>query len=369
MARPMLKLELLPTDKAELLRRIKAPSTPQKTVLRARIVLQAAQGQANSKIARELGTSRVTVGLWRQRFLDLGLPGLDDALKPGRPSFLPVDKIQKALTEVVQPPKGKARWSCRSMARHAGISKASVQRLWAANGFKPHLRRTFKLSNDRNFEAKFWDVIGLYLNPPTQAVILCCDEKSQCQALERTQPGLPLGQGHIQTQTHDYYRHGTITLFAALNYLSGKIHQQQKTRHRHQEWLKFLQGIEAEYPGETAIHLILDNYATHKHPKVKAWLAKRPRFVVHFTPTSASWMNLVERFFRDLSQDCIAPGSFSSVAELSAAITRYLEEWNLNPRRYEWKADGKTILEKIARAREALASQVIIRKDCSETLH
>jgi hypothetical protein len=212
MARPKLALELASADKTELLYRIKAPSSTQQAALRARIVLKAAQGMTNAAVAQELKTSRVTVGLWRQRFLDFGLPGLEDALKSGRPSSLPADKIRKVLSEVVQPPKGKARWSCRSMARHAQLSKATVQRLWAANDLKPHRQRTFKLSRDRNFEAKFWDVIGLYLNPPTQAVILCCDEKSQCQALERTQPGLPLGQGHIQTRTHDYYRHGTITL-------------------------------------------------------------------------------------------------------------------------------------------------------------
>ena len=368
MARPKLSLELTAADQAGLLRIIKAPSSPQKAVLRARIVLKASKGLDNIRIARELGTSSVTVGLWRQRFLDFGLAGLADAPKPGRPTSLAAEKIRRVLTEVVLPPAGRARWSCRSMARHAGLSKASVQRLWAANDLKPRLKCTFKLSNDPNFEAKFWDVICLYLNPPVHAVVLCCDEKSQCQALERTQPGLPRGQGHIQTLTHDYYRHGTVTLFAALNYLNGKVLQQQKARHRHQEWLKFLQGIEAEYPGDLQIHLIIDNYATHKHPKVNAWLARHPRFVVHFTRTSASWMNLVERFFRDLSQDRIAPGSFGSVAELSAAITGYLDQWNLTPRRYEWKADRKTILEKIARARQSLAREPNVDKDTSKTL-
>ena len=253
------------------------------------------------------------------------------------------------------------------MARHVGLSKASVQRLWAANDLKPHRTRTFKLSSDPHFEAKFWDVIGLYLDPPTQAVVLCCDEKSQCQALERTQPGLPLGAGHIATRTHDYYRHGTITLFAALNYLSGKILAQRAPRHRHQEWLKFLKYIDTEVPAYAQIHLILDNYATHKHPKVRAWLAKHPRFHLHFTPTSASWLNLVERFFRDLSQEAILPGSLQSVQELVVSIWAYLAERNLKPTRYEWKADGHEILRKIQRAREALARELELRKDINET--
>ena len=370
MARPKLSLELTAADQAGLLRIIKAPSSPQKAVLRARIVLKASKGLDNIRIARELGTSSVTVGLWRQRFLDFGLAGLADAPKPGRPTSLAAEKIRRVLTEVVLPPAGRARWSCRSMARTAGVSAASVHRLWRKNDLKPHLTRTFKLSNDPEFERKFWDVIGLYLEPPTQAVILCCDEKSQCQALERSQPALPLGQGQIRTQTHDYYRHGTVTLFAALNYLSGKVPPMQRRRHRHQEWLKFLEVIDREYPGDhLAIHLILDNYATHKHAKVKRWLARHPRFHVHFTPTSASWMNLVERFFRDLSQNCILPGSFGSVQELAAEITAYLAEWNLKPTRYVWRADGKTILEKIARARAALARETSVSNVTCETSH
>jgi transposase len=369
MARPKLDLTLQPEQKRELQRLIKAPATPQKTVLRSRIVLQAAQGDDNAQIARALKTSCVTVGLWRQRFLDAGLAGLQEAPRPGRPLSVDPEKSRRVLAEVVQPPKSRARWSCRSMGRHVGLSKATVQRLWAANEIKPHRTRLFKLSKDPHFEAKFWDVIGLYLNPPTQAVVLCCDEKSQCQALERTQPGLPLGAGEICTRTHDYYRHGTITLFAALNYLSGKILAQRAARHRHQEWLGFLKHIEAEVPAYAQIHLILDNYATHKHPKVQAWLAKHPRFHLHFTPTSSSWLNLVERFFRDLSQDVVLPGSFASVQELVDSIWAYLEERNLHPTRYEWKAEGSEILKKIERAREALARQSDVRKDFNETLH
>ncbi len=369
MARPKLPLHLSPEQRAELQRLVRAPSTPQKLVRRARIALLAAEGKDNKQIAAELNTSHVTVGQWRQRVLDLGLAGLQEAPRPGRPCSLPAHKVQTVLSEVVQPPKGRARWSCRSMARHSGLSPSAVQRLGAANDLKPHRTRTFKLSNDPQFETKFWDIVGLYLDPPTRALVLCCDEKSQCQALERTQPGLPLGQGHIATRSHDYYRHGTVTLFAALNYLNGKILAERASRHRHQEWLKFLKAIEAEAPPEVDLHLILDNYATHKHPKVLRWLGQRPRFKLHFTPTSASWLNLVERFFRDLSQDVVLPGSFGSVDELVEAIWAYLAERNLKPQRYEWRAEGKVILEKIGRAREALARVSSVKKDISETVH
>jgi len=363
MARPKLDLLLSAEQRSELNRLVKVPSTPQKIVLRARIALLAAEGKDNDEIALELGTSRVTVGLWRQRVLDLGLAGLEEAPRAGRPVEVEAGRVRTVLTEVVRPPKGRARWSCRSMARHSGLSPSTVQRLWAANDLKPHRTRTFKLSNDPQFEVKFWDIIGLYLEPPTRAVVLCCDEKSQCQALERTQPGLPLGQGHIATRTHDYYRHGTVTLFAALNYLNGKILAERAPRHRHQEWLRFLRKIETEVPQELEVHLILDNYATHKHPRVLGWLSKRPRFKLHFTPTSASWLNLVERFFRDLSQDVVLPGSFASVPALVAAIWGYLEERNLKPKRYEWRAEGQVILDKLRRARQALASQSTVNKD------
>jgi transposase len=242
------------------------------------------------------------------------------------------------------------------MAREVGISPDSVHRIWRANDIKPHLVETFKLSNDKRFEEKFWDVIGLYLNPPDKALVLCCDEKSQCQALERTQPGLPLGQGHIRTQTHDYYRHGTLTLFAALNYLEGKLVARTEVQHTHVEWLRFLKQIDRETPKDLTIHLIMDNYCTHKEANVKAWLErKRQRFQVHFTPTGSSWMNLVERFFRDITQDVIREGSFTSVHELSEAIITYLTDRNEHPKLYRWKAKGEEILAKIQRAREAQA--------------
>ena len=242
------------------------------------------------------------------------------------------------------------------MANVAGNSPASVQRIWAANDIKPHLTRTFKLSNDPHFEEKFWDVIGLYLDPPDKALVLCCDEKSQVQALERTQPGLPLGIGHIRTQSHDYVRHGTVTLFTALDYLQGHLISCIERQHRHQEWLEFLKKINRETPKHLQLHLIVDNYATHKHPTVKAWLEKHKRFHMHFTPTSSSWMNMVERFFRDITV-YLREGSFSTVRELESSITTFLALRNAQPTRYVWNAKGEDILNKIQQAREAMASQ------------
>lgn len=244
------------------------------------------------------------------------------------------------------------------MAAAVGVSHQSVQRIWKNNDLKPHLLRTFKISNDPQFEQKFWDVIGLYLNPPDKALVLCCDEKSQCQALERTQPGLPLGIGHIRTQTHDYKRHGTITLFAALNYLDGKILSRTEARHTHVEWLRFLKQIDRETPAELQLHLIVDNYATHKHEKVRKWLKRHPRIVTHFTPTGSSWMNLVERFFADLTGDYVREGSFASVRELIEAIDEFLAVRNEEPKRYVWRAKGEDILRKIEKAKAALAAVI-----------
>ena len=257
---------------------------------------------------------------------------------------------RQIVDQATRPPQGLARWTCRSMARELGVSKATVQRVWSENEIKPHLTRVFKLSTDPDFEAKFWDVIGLYLNPPERAVVLCCDEKSQIQALQRNQPGLPLGKGHIRTQTHDYYRNGTVTLFAALDYLQGKVIAHTAQTHTHRQWLEFLKQIDREIPLSQHVHIILDNYSTHKHPAIKRWLARHPRFELHFTPTGSSWMNLVERFFRDLSQQAILPGSFGSVRQLVDAIMQYLAQHNLNPKRYVWRAKGEEILAKIQRA-------------------
>jgi len=349
---PEIILDRVQRERLEALTR--ASSTSQMQVLRARILLQAALNWPNEEIALELQTTEQTVCKWRRRFARHGLAALQDASRSGRPASLSASTLNTVLTKVTQPPKGRARWSCRSMAKQAGLSKSWVQQLWFRNDLKPHQTRTFKLSNDQQFEQKFWDIVGLYLSPPQQAVVLCCDEKSQCQALERSQPGLPLGQGQVATRTHDYYRHGTLTLFAALDYLEGKVLAHSRQRHRHQEWIQFLKTIDQEVPADLEIHLILDNYATHKTPQVKRWLKRHPRFHLHFTPTSSSWLNLVERFFRDLSQDVVLPGSFGSVLELKEAIFGYLAERNLAPKRYVWQAKGEEILAKIKQARERL---------------
>jgi len=240
------------------------------------------------------------------------------------------------------------------MGRHAGISASSVQRIWSRNDIKPHRLKTFKLSNDPKFEEKFWDVVGLYLNPPDKALVLCCDEKSQCQALERTQLGLPLAPKRLRTMTHDYVRHGTITLFAALEQVTGKLITRTEASHTHVEWLRFLKQIDRQTPRGLDLHLIADNYATHKHPKVQAWLARHPRFKMHFTPTSSSWLNLVERFFADLTGDVIRAGSFTSVNELVRDIKAYLAQRNRDPKPYIWRAEGAEILAKIKRAHAAL---------------
>lgn len=354
MSRTPPEIILDPVQRKQLEALIRASSSSQAEVLRARIILLAAQEWPNEEIAAELQTAKQTVCKWRRRFAKLGLAGLQDEARPGRPVQVAVDALNAVLTKVTQPPKGRARWTCRSMAKQAGLSKSWVQQLWCRNDLKPHQIRTFKLSNDPQFEQKFWDIVGLYLSPPQQAVVLCCDEKSQCQALERSQPGLPMGQGHIATRTHDYYRHGTLTLFAALDYLEGKVLAHSTPRHRHQEWIQFLKTIDQEVPAGLTVHLILDNYATHKTPQVKRWLKKHPRFHLHFTPTSSSWLNLVERFFRDLSQDVVLPGSFGSVQDLQDAIFTYLGERNLAPKRYVWKAKGEEVLAKIKEARERL---------------
>jgi transposase len=356
MARPIERLELTSDEKTELERRVHAVTTSKRDSLRAAIVLLRAEGRKEKSVARRLRVSMACVSKWSHRFGEAGLEGLGDQPGRGRKSWLPVDKVAEVINRLKEPPPGRTHWSTRSMAEAVGLSAYSVHQIWARNDIKPHLTRTFKLSRDPHFEEKFWDVIGLYLNPPDKALVLCCDEKSPCQALERTQPGLPLGQGYIRTRTHDYYRHGTLTLFAALNYLEGKVVARTETQHTHVEWLRFLKQIDRETPKDLTIHLIMDNYCTHKEASVKAWLErKQHRFQVHFTPTGSSWMNLVERFFRDITEDVIREGSFGSVRELSDAIIRYLADRNEQPRLYRWKAKGEAILAKIQRAREAQA--------------
>jgi transposase len=354
MARPVSVPDIGPEEKKQLQRAARSKTGSQRSGLRARIVLRRAEGSSETDVAEALGVSLTTVSLWSRRFELEGLKGLEDRPGRGRKPWLPAEKIKQVVTRVVQPPRGRKKWSTRSMAAAAGLSHQSVHRIWKANDLKPHLRRTFKISNDPQFERKFWDVIGLYLNPPDKALVLCCDEKSQCQALERTQPGLPLGIGHIRTHTHDYKRHGTITLFAALNYLDGKILSRTEPNHTHVEWLRFLRQLDRETPGGQDVHLIVDNYATHKHEKARAWIEAHPRFTLHFTPTGSSWMNLVERFFADLTQDCVREGSFRSVKQLIEAIEEFLEVRNEQPKRYIWRAKGEDILRKIERARAAL---------------
>ena len=354
MARPISILELTDREKTELTRRVRASSGSQREALRARVILLRANGLKEVEVAQELKLSMATVSKWSQRFECQGLEGLEDEEGRGRRGWLAEDKIAEVISRVTQPPSGRTRWTVRSMARQVGISASSVHTIWKQNELKPHLTRTFKISNDPQFEQKFWDVIGLYLNPPEKALVLCCDEKSQCQALERTQPGLPLGVGHIRTKTHDYKRHGTLTLFAALNYLEGKLISRIDVQHTHVEWLRFLKQIDRETAKGLQIHLIADNYATHKHPKVKQWLKRHPRFVLHFTPTSSSWLNLVERFFADLTTDVVREGSFASLRELVRSIEDYLIQRNENPKPYRWHAKGEKILIKIQRAKEAL---------------
>lgn len=365
MARPIRPLEVNDQQRKSLQLVISRPKACQREVRRARIILLRSQGLSQEEVSRHVGVNRPVVVHWEKRFRQGGMDGLREARRSGRKCS--IDPIIKAgiISEAVRPPPGHTQWSTRKMARAKGVSSNTVGRLWRANDIKPHIKRTFKLSKDKNFEAKFWDVIGLYLDPPQRALVLCSDEKSQCQALERTQPGLPLGVGHVRTATHDYIRHGTLTLFAALSYTEGKIFRHTAARHTHKQWLDFLKLLDAQTPGDLTLHIILDNYATHKHPKVKSWikwLNQRQRkthglerIVLHFVPTSSSWMNLVERFFRDLTVDCVREGSFGSVKELAQSIEKYLLERDLNPVRYTWRADGKTILEKIQRAREAMA--------------
>jgi transposase len=350
------KIILTAEDRDTLERWSRGRSTPARLVLRARIVLAAARGLDNQAIAAELRTNRPLVGKWRTRFASQGLAGIEkDAPRGGRPA-----KAREALAVKIiewttrQKPKNATHWSCRTLAKELGTSRAMVNRVWRANGLKPHLTRTFKVSNDRQFVEKLVDVVGLYLNPPEKALVLCADEKSQIQALDRTQPGLPLKKGRCGTMTHDYVRNGTTTLFAALNVAEGKLIGTCLPRHRHQEWIKFLKLIDAETPPDLDLHLIVDNYATHKHPKVKTWLKRHPRFHMHFTPTSSSWLNLVERWFREITDKRIRRGVFHSVKQLIAAIDAYIKDHNENPRSFVWTAKAEDILAKVRRARNVL---------------
>ena len=354
MARPISVLELTAEEETELRRRVRSSKTAVRDIVRARIVLLRGQGMKQTDVARAVGVSTTSVNKWSQRFERLGLDGLADRPGRGVKASISPAVVEAVVAKAGQAAPGMRRRSTRTTAAEVGISASSVGRIWREHGLKPHLKRTFKLSNDPQFETKFWDVVGLYLDPPERSIVLCCDEKTQIQALERSQPGLPLGAGHIRTETHDHVRHGTITLFAAMNHLDGKLIQRLEAKHTHVEWLRFLKQIDRETPGELTIHVIADNYATHKHGKVRAWLARHPRFEMHFTPTSGSWLNLVERFFADLTA-AVRDGSFASVAALRREIVRHLAAHNENPRPCKWTAQGEDILAKIKRARERLA--------------
>jgi transposase len=334
----------------------RSQTAPYRQVQRARVLLLAADGTANSRIAGQVGVTPATVRAWRSRFAQEGLAKLGKVRAGrGRKPAIVQDKIEE-IVRLTQhsPPPGQTHWSCRTMAARVGVSPATVQRVWAARGLKPHLVKTFKLSNDPRFEEKLIDVVGLYLAPPEQAIVLCLDEKSSVQALDRTQPSLPMTRGRAATMTHDYKRNGTTTLFAALDVLTGKVIGECLPRHRHTEFLRFLRKIDNQVPEGLQVHLICDNYATHKHPSVRAWLAKHPRFHMHFTPTSSSWLNLVERWFRELTDKALRRGVFHSVPDLIAKIEDYLAAHNDNPKPFIWTATAEDILAKVARGRVAL---------------
>ncbi|MBZ5521417.1 MAG: IS630 family transposase [Acidobacteriia bacterium] len=349
-------VELSPEQKTELERRARQRSLPARVVERARIVLQAAEGLENQQIAQRMGITPEKVARWRNRFLQGGMAALEkDAPRPGRTRTITDGRVKKVVEMTLQQkPRNATHWSTRTMAAAAGISEASVRRIWRAHGLKPHRVRTFKLSRDPEFSQKLEDIVGLYLNPPEHAIVLCADEKSQIQALDRTQPGLPMKKGRCGTLTHDYKRNGTATLFAALDTLQGHVISMYDEQHRHQEWLKFLRAIDDVVPARKQIHMIVDNYSTHKHEKVKRWLTRHPRFHVHFTPTGCSWLNMVERFFRDLTENRLRRGVFRSVEELISAIDEYIGRHNENPKPFIWTAKAEDILEKVKRARSAL---------------
>jgi len=333
----------------------KRRKTAQGLALRARIVLACADGAPNIAVAARLGVSRTTVTKGRARFLARRLDGLGDEPRPGVPRTITDAQVEEVVVRTLEEtPEGATHWSKRELARRVGISPTSVHRIWRAFGLQPWRTEDFKISPDPLLIDKVRDVVGLYLNPPQQAIVLCVDEKSQIQALDRTQPGLPIKKGRCGTMTHDYKRNGTTTLFAALETLEGKVVGECHERHRHQEFLKFLRRLNTAFPGDVPLHLIMDNYGTHKHAKVKAWLKRNPRFVSHFVPTSSSWMNLVERWFGHLDNKAIRRGVFRSVADLQASIEAFLQAWNQDPKPFVWTATVESIQEKLTRCRRTL---------------
>ena len=356
MARTSLPVSLSAGERAQLEQWQSAHQTPQQVALHCDLVLAAAEGLTDLTIAATYAVNRHTAALWRHRVRSEGIGAVwEIAAGRGRKAQYDQAKRDAMIKATLQTkPKGMTQWSCRLLAQAQGVSKNTVNRLWQLHNLKPHLSRTFKLSRDPRFLEKLTDVVGLYLNPPQKALVLCVDEKSQIQALDRTQPGLPIKKGRCSTMTHDYKRHGTTTLFAALSVLDGKVVGQCVPRHRHQEFLKFLRHLEDEFPGQTELHLVMDNYGTHKTPEVQRWLARHRRFVPHFVPTSSSWLNLVERWFRELTEKAVRRGAFVSVPDLIEAIEAFLAAWNEKPRPFVWKATVEKIMQKIERARAKL---------------
>jgi transposase len=352
------EVRLGPGDRNRLEAVVGSGNSPQKHVWRARIVLLSADGFGTMEIRRQTGKGKPTIWRWQARFMAEGVDGLlHEATRPAGKPALAAAMIERVVEMTLgEAPGETTHWTGRAMAKAAGISHRSVQRIWAAHGLKPHRVKTFKLSNDPKFAAKLADIVGLYVDPPEHALVLSVDEKSQIQALDRTQPGLPIKRGRCGTMTHDYIRHGTTTLFAALNVLEGKIIGQCMSRHRHQEFIRFLNKINRETPADLQLHLIVDNYATHKHPKVRAWLERHPRFHFHFTPTSASWLNAVEGFFAKLTRQRLKRGVFTGIVDLQAAINRYLAEANDDPKPFVWTADPDAIIEKVRRGKQTLES-------------
>ena len=350
MGRPKAKLVMTTAEREQLEGLANSRSLPAGLVNRARIILLSAEGITNQQIARRLGMTKATVGKWRRRFIQFSVSGLHDELRPGRPRSISDERVAQLVAKTLRMrPKNGTHWSVRGIARETRLAKSSVHRIWQAFGLQPHRLRHFKLSNDPFFVEKVRDIVGLYLDPPDNAVVLCVDEKSQIQALERTQPLLPMGLGYVEGVTHDYRRHGTTTLFAALNTATGQVLSQCRHRHRHQEYLDFLRQIDHNVPDQLDVHIIVDNYATHKHPRVKRWLAARPRFHIHFTPTYASWLNQVEIWFNRITQQAIRRGTFQSVKELVAKIDQFVRSSNAQARPFVWTATADSILAKIER--------------------
>jgi len=358
--RRAIEVVLTSEERSELEAVLRAGTSPQRLVKRAQVALLAADGLMNKEIASRLGMSAIAAARWRLRFAEKGLSGLRrDKTGRGRKPKVDADMIEMVVRKTTkETPPDSTHWSRSTMAAATGLSESTIGRIWKAHGLRPHRVHTFKISRDPNFASKLEDIVGLYMNPPQSAVVFSVDEKSQIQALDRTQPGLPMKKGRAGTMTHDYKRHGTTTLFAALNVLTGRVTGLCQSAHTHEQWLKFLKKLDRNVPRDKVIHVICDNYATHKHDVVTRWLERHPRFTMHFTPTSASWLNMVERFFRDLTVNAIRRRAFTSVQDLIATIDGYLVHHNRSPKPFIWTANAKDILAKVVRAQQALQDRI-----------